>query len=113
MAFVLATIGFFLGHAHKGRQFEPHNAHCSFAVFVSIMFVLQVVLGMYSSFTLKMGWVRGVHKWLRKACKWLHHVNGLLLPFCGFIQIFFGGIATMGFCYGGASKSQQQQQHKK
>ena len=43
---IIAVLGYFLGHLHKGRQFAP-TAHASFANTLMLGLVAQVVMGAY------------------------------------------------------------------
>lgn len=104
---VVATVAYFLGHMHKGRQFKHPNIHASFANSLVLMLIVQVGLGVGLKLHLeeKSGWVgrifggkmgrggrRGVvvvHGWLGKA-----------MPVVSWAQMLFGGIVAMGYCRG-------------
>ncbi|KAF2773491.1 hypothetical protein EJ03DRAFT_285531 [Teratosphaeria nubilosa] len=94
-ATVLAVVGYFLGHAHKGRQFG-HNAHASFANWLMLMLIVQVVLGAYLRLHLEGGFLGRIRKWQVKA----HAVLGGIIPVASWVQMLFGGIASQGFCQG-------------
>ncbi|KAK4543092.1 hypothetical protein LTR36_005869 [Oleoguttula mirabilis] len=92
---VLAIVGYFLGHAHKGRQFGK-NAHASFANWLMLMLVGQVVLGIYLRLHLEKGFLGRIRKWQVRA----HAVLGGLIPVAAWVQMLLGGIASQGFCQG-------------
>ena len=54
LAVILAVVGYFLGHAHGGRQFDT-NVHASFANWLMLMLIAQVVLGAYLRLHLEKG----------------------------------------------------------
>jgi hypothetical protein len=89
----VSVVGWFLGHAHKGRQFA-HNIHSSFAPFVAFLFIGQVVFGIY----LKFHWEKGINKYIRKAAVLCHGTIGKITPIVSWVQMGFGGITLLGFC---------------
>jgi hypothetical protein len=95
LATCLAILGYFLGHAHKGRQFAP-NAHGAFAPILHSLLAAQVLLGVY----LKLHWERGIHGRIRWFALRLHGPIGKLLPVAAWTQMLLGGIASQGFCRG-------------
>ena len=90
---ILSIAGYFLGHAHKGRQFAP-NIHASFATSLSIMLAIQVVFGIY----LKLHLEKGIHSGLRRYTVIGHGIIGKLMPIVSWVQMLFGGITAMGYC---------------
>ncbi|KKA21931.1 Integral membrane protein (Ytp1) [Rasamsonia emersonii CBS 393.64] len=92
---VVAVLAYFLGHAHKGRQFAK-NIHASFANSLMLMMVLQVVLGVY----LKLHLSKGIHGRIRRFIVICHGVIGKLMPVVSWVQMLFGGITALGFCRG-------------
>ncbi|KAF2731206.1 hypothetical protein EJ04DRAFT_443480 [Polyplosphaeria fusca] len=92
---VLAVVGYFLGHKHKGRQFAP-NIHSKFVPTVMLLLILQVAMGIY----LKLHLERGMHGKVRKVVVKAHGVVGKLMPVVTWVQFLFGGITAMGFCRG-------------
>ena len=86
-------MGWFLGHAHKGRQFA-HNIHASFAPFVAFLFIGQVVFGIY----LKFHFERGINRYIRRAAVMCHGTIGKITPIVSWVQMGFGGITLLGFC---------------
>ncbi|CAM1502776.1 Fc.00g075520.m01.CDS01 [Cosmosporella sp. VM-42] len=93
---VLAIVGFFLGHAHKGREFVPHNVHGSFAHILQLLLAAQVILGLY----LKGHWEKGTNGRIRKLIRPCHSVIGKAMPILSWTQMIFGGITALGFCQG-------------
>lgn len=91
-----AILGFFLGHAHKGRQFIPNHVHGKFAHVLQLLLVAQVVLGLY----LKGHWEKGINGKIRKLIRPCHSVIGKLMPLLAWTQMIFGGITALGFCQG-------------
>ncbi|KAJ5232035.1 Protein YTP1 [Penicillium chermesinum] len=91
----IATVAYFLGHAHKGRQFGP-NAHHSFANWLMLMLIVQVALGFYLKLHLEKGG-QGRIRWIFVLA---HGVLGKAMPVVSWVQILFGGIAALGFCQG-------------
>jgi hypothetical protein len=92
----LAVVGFFLGHAHGGREFVGNNIHAIFAHILQILLIVQVVLGLY----LKGHWERGVNGFIRKLIRPCHSVIGKAMPLLAWTQMVFGGITALGFCQG-------------
>lgn len=85
----IAVMGWFLGHAHKGRKFAP-NIHSAFASSLMTMLVGQVGFGVY----LKLHLERGVHGRVRPWVVKLHGVVGKLMPLVSWTQMLFGGITA-------------------
>jgi hypothetical protein len=92
----LAIAGFFLGHAHGGREFIGNNVHSIFAHILQIILAVQVVLGLY----LKLHWERGILGMIRKLVRPCHSILGKLMPVLSWTQMIFGGITALGFCQG-------------
>lgn len=90
---LLALVGYFLGHKHKGRQFAP-NAHAKFVPTLMFTLLAQVVMGVY----LKLHLERGIHGKIRKVVVKTHGWVGKLMPVVSWVQFVLGGIASMGFC---------------
>src|SRR5688500_2601823 len=72
----LALLGFFLGHAHGGREFVSHNIHSVFANILQLLLIGQVVLGLY----LKGHWEKGVNGKIRKLIRPCHSIIGKAMP---------------------------------
>ncbi|KAI9749152.1 MAG: hypothetical protein M4579_006982 [Chaenotheca gracillima] len=89
----LAIVGYFLAHAHKGRQFAP-NIHAKFATTITIALVAQVALGIY----LRLHLEKGIHAKIRRYSILAHGVVGKALPVLSWVQMLFGGITALGFC---------------
>ncbi|GAB0134788.1 hypothetical protein EsDP_00003145 [Epichloe bromicola] len=92
----LALLGFFLGHAHGGREFTGHNIHSIFANILQLLLVGQVVLGLY----LKGHWEKGLNGTIRKLIRPCHSIIGKAMPLMSWAQMIFGGITALGFCQG-------------
>ncbi|KAG8409915.1 hypothetical protein J3458_018991 [Metarhizium acridum] len=92
----LALLGFFLGHAHGGREFVSHNIHSIFANILQLLLIGQVVLGLY----LKGHWEKGVNGKIRKLIRPCHSIIGKAMPLLSWTQMIFGGITALGFCQG-------------
>lgn len=90
---VLAIVGYFLGHKHRGRQFAT-NIHASFATSLTVMLAMQVFFGIY----LKLHWEKGIHARLRRYTVWAHGILGKAMPVVSWVQMLFGGITAVGFC---------------
>ncbi|POR31882.1 Protein YTP1 [Tolypocladium paradoxum] len=93
---ILALLGFFLGHAHGGREFVGGNVHSGFANILQLLLVGQVVLGLY----LKGHWEKGVNGRIRKLIRPCHSIIGKAMPVLSWTQMIFGGITSLGFCQG-------------
>ncbi|KJZ77706.1 hypothetical protein HIM_02883 [Hirsutella minnesotensis 3608] len=91
-----ALLGFFLGHAHGGREFIGGNVHSTFASILQFLLIAQIVLGLY----LKGHWERGVNGRIRKLIRPCHSIIGKAMPLLAWVQMIFGGITTLGFCQG-------------
>ncbi|PVI02722.1 hypothetical protein DM02DRAFT_588950 [Periconia macrospinosa] len=92
---VLAIIGYFLGHKHKGRQFTV-NAHAQFVPVISFILITQIIMGIY----LKLHLEKGIHGKIRIVVVKAHSIVGKLMPVVIWVQFLFGGITAMGFCRG-------------
>jgi hypothetical protein len=91
----LAVGGYFLGHAHKGRQFAP-NAHAKFAFWLNLILVLQVGFGVYLKLHIERGFLGKIRKYIVMG----HGISGKVLPVAAWVQMLLGGIASLGFCRG-------------
>lgn len=91
---VIAILAWFLGHAHKGRQFVSHNVHAVFANILTLLLVVQVVFGGY----LKLHLENGFHGRVRRVVRPIHSVLGKAMPVLSWTQIVFGVITALGFC---------------
>ncbi|BCR85020.1 Ytp1 family protein [Aspergillus chevalieri] len=89
----IAVLAYFLGHAHKGRQFAK-NVHAPFANILMLQLIAQVVLGVY----LKLHLSKGIHGRIRRFIVILHGILGKAMPVVSWAQMLFGGITAMGFC---------------
>lgn len=89
----LATVAWFLGHAHGGRMFH-YSAHAAFSWVVVFVVGAQTVAGLY----LKLHWTWGPYQILRKAFVPVHGIIGKVLPVIGYVQMVLGGIAMLEFC---------------
>ncbi|ANB13599.1 Ytp1p [Sugiyamaella lignohabitans] len=92
---VLALTGFFLGHAHKGRQFEAGNIHSKFAPWVLFMTAGQVAIGVILKLHIEKGFLAHIRRLLVK----IHMVVAVLLPIVSWVQMGFGAITIPGFCH--------------
>ncbi|KAG1054747.1 hypothetical protein G6F43_003265 [Rhizopus delemar] len=97
LASTLFVIGYFLAHAHNGRNYEPHIAHRWFADIVIWTVIMQFILGVY----LKLHLERSFHGRVRPVLVKIHKILGASIPVIGYVQIMLGVIASLGFCYGG------------
>ncbi|KAK7437377.1 hypothetical protein VKT23_018622 [Stygiomarasmius scandens] len=89
----LTLAGYFLGHAHKGRQFLE-GVHGTFAKIIFIPIIAQLVLGIYLKLHIHENTLR---PWAVR----LHGVVGKLYPVIGWTQMLFGAITFRGYCRGG------------
>jgi len=92
---VLAIVGYFLGHAHGGRQFGK-NVHASFANWLMLMLILQVTGGVFLRLHIERGFIGKIRPYLVKG----HAILGGFIPVAAWVQMLFGGIASQGFCQG-------------
>lgn len=90
---ILAIIGYFLGHKHKGRQFSE-NIHARFVPVIMILLIAQIAMGIY----LKLHLERGIHGKIRKVVAKAHGIVGKAMPVVTWVQFVFGGITMLGFC---------------
>ncbi|KAG4430661.1 hypothetical protein IFR05_013858 [Cadophora sp. M221] len=89
----IAVPAYFLGHLHKGRAFT-HNVHASFANWLMLMLIVQIVFGIYLKFHI----TKGFHGKIRKVAVYGHGIVGKLMPVVAWVQMLFGGITALGFC---------------
>lgn len=92
---IVAVLGYFLGHFHKGRAFAP-NAHASFANTLMFMLVVQVGMGIY----LRLHLTKGINGKVRGIVVKGHSIVGKIMPVVSWVQMLFGGIAALGYCQG-------------
>lgn len=92
---VLAIIGYFLGHLHKGRAFAP-TAHGHFSNILMLMLAGQVVLGIY----LRLHLTKEINGKVRGIVVKGHSILGKIMPVASWLQMLFGGIAALGYCRG-------------
>jgi len=90
---IIAVVGYFLGHAHKGRQFGP-NVHAKFSNWLMLMLIAQIVMGAY----LRLHLTKGINAHIRRAAVLGHGVLGKAMPVASWVQMLFGGIAALGYC---------------
>ncbi|KAF9446891.1 hypothetical protein P691DRAFT_803284 [Macrolepiota fuliginosa MF-IS2] len=91
--FALTIGGYFLGHAHKGRQFLP-SVHGSFASFLFIPIIAQLSIGIYLKLHIH-------ERTIRPYFVIAHGILGKLYPVFGWTQMLFGAITFRGYCRGG------------
>ncbi|KAL4942133.1 hypothetical protein BDV06DRAFT_192973 [Aspergillus oleicola] len=89
----IAIVAYFLGHAHKGRQFAK-NVHASFANLLMFILAGQVILGIY----LKLHLEKGINGRIRRVVVIFHGILGKAMPVLSWVQMLFGGITSLGFC---------------
>ncbi|GAA6018593.1 hypothetical protein JCM8202_000573 [Rhodotorula sphaerocarpa] len=92
LGIVLTLAGNYLGHHHRGRSFHM-TAHAHFATYLWLYLVLQTVLGVF----LKLHVLEGSA--LRRGAVTAHGFVGKTFPVVGWVQMIFGGIAALGFCF--------------
>ncbi|CAG8480380.1 9915_t:CDS:2 [Gigaspora margarita] len=92
----IVTLGYFLGHAHEGRQFAGDTAHAAYATYIMILLMGQVCLGLY----LKCHFESGANQWIRPMSVKFHRVIGICMPVVGYIQMVLGVITATGWCRG-------------
>ncbi|RMZ73235.1 integral membrane [Pyrenophora seminiperda CCB06] len=90
---LLAIAGYFLGHAHKGRQFTK-NIHSQFVPYIMLMLIAQIAMGVY----LKLHLEKGINGKIRRIVVKAHGVVGKAMPVVTWVQFVFGGFTAMGFC---------------
>lgn len=95
LAGLLAITGYFIGHMHKGRQFDGGNVHSKFANWMMLVCIGQVAVGVI----LKLHLTKGFLSTIRKGLVRLHLVNAILFPILSWVQIGFGMITLEGFCH--------------
>ncbi|SGY21349.1 BQ5605_C016g08226 [Microbotryum silenes-dioicae] len=85
--------GNFLAHHHGGREFHT-TAHSKLAHYLKYYLILQFLFGTFLK----------THVWqkskFRRGVVVFHSVVGKSFPVVGWVQMIFGGIATLGFCFG-------------
>lgn len=93
IATALAILGYFLGHAHGGRQFST-NVHAAYAPWLMLMVFAQAAMGIY----LKLHLERGINGKIRRWVVSGHGIMGKAIPIAAWVQMLFGGITALGFC---------------
>jgi hypothetical protein len=89
----LAILGYFLGHAHKGRQFTA-NVHARYASWLMFMLFSQAIMGIYLRLHLERGINGKIRRWVVSG----HGILGKIMPLAAWVQMLFGGITALGFC---------------
>ncbi|CZT10431.1 hypothetical protein WAI453_012060 [Rhynchosporium graminicola] len=89
----IAVPAYFLGHLHKGRAFK-HNVHASFANWLMLMLITQIVFGVY----LKFHFTGKINTQIRRVAVYGHGIVGKAMPVAAWVQMLFGGITALGFC---------------
>lgn len=92
---VLALVGFFLGHAHKGRMFAEGNIHATFAPYVMLILVAQIAMGVILKLHIEKGFLGRVRRVIVK----IHLTVAILFPIVSWVQMGFGAITIPGFCH--------------
>ncbi|POY74675.1 hypothetical protein BMF94_2437 [Rhodotorula taiwanensis] len=90
---VLSLAGNFLGHHHAGRSFHM-TAHAHFASYLWWYMISQAAMGVF----LKLHVLEGSR--VRKGVVVAHGIVGKSFPVVGWVQMIFGGIAALGYCFG-------------
>jgi hypothetical protein len=103
----IATVAYFMGHMHKGRQFRKPNIHASFAPTIVLMTIAQVAIGVGLKLHLeeKKGWLGKIFgsksgRSGRRFIVIVHSWIGKMMPLVAWAQMLFGGITALGFCRG-------------
>ncbi|KEZ46630.1 hypothetical protein SAPIO_CDS0455 [Scedosporium apiospermum] len=96
LATALTILGYFLGHMHRGRQFNASNVHAIFATPLFFILAAQVTIGIY----LKLHLEKGINGRIRRLVRPAHSILGKAFPVISWVQMIFGGITTLGFCQG-------------
>ncbi|CAN6675028.1 hypothetical protein TRVA0_080S00122 [Trichomonascus vanleenenianus] len=91
----VALVGYFLGHAHKGRQFPAGNIHARFSSWVMLTALCQVVLGVILKLHIEKGFLGRVRRVLVK----VHLIIAIAFPPMSWVQMLFGAITIPGFCH--------------
>ncbi|CRK18138.1 hypothetical protein BN1708_012253 [Verticillium longisporum] len=65
---VIAVVGYFIGHAHGGREFVHNNVHAKFANLLMFILAGQVTLGVY----LRLHLEKGIHGRIRRIARPFH-----------------------------------------
>ncbi|GAA6038195.1 hypothetical protein JCM8097_005788 [Rhodosporidiobolus ruineniae] len=92
LTILLSLAGNSLGHHHAGRSFHM-TAHAHFASYMWWYMISQGALGVF----LKLHVCEGTA--LRKTAVLAHGIIGKSFPIFGWVQMVFGGIAALGFCF--------------
>ncbi|KXN84261.1 Protein YTP1 [Leucoagaricus sp. SymC.cos] len=91
--FALTIGGYFLGHAHKGRQFLP-SVHGTFGSLLFIPIIAQLSIGIYLKLHIH-------ERTIRPYFVTAHGILGKMYPILGWTQMLFGAITFRGYCRGG------------
>lgn len=89
----IAVPAYFLGHLHAGKVFAE-NVHATFANWLMLMLIVQIVFGIYLKFHI----TKGFHGKIRKVAVVGHGIVGKAMPVAAWVQMLFGGITSLGFC---------------
>lgn len=92
---VLAIVGYFLGHSHKGRKFEAGNIHAQFSKILMPIVLGQVAAGIILKLHIEKGFLGKIRQVLLK----IHGIVGILIPVLTWVQIGFGAITIPGWCH--------------
>ncbi|KAG8874619.1 hypothetical protein FRB98_008338 [Tulasnella sp. 332] len=90
---VTTLIAYYLGHHHGGRAFHA-TAHGYLGSYLFWYLILQASMGIFLK----------AHVWqdsrLRRGIVTTHGIIGKSFPVVAWVQMIFGGIAALGFCFG-------------
>ncbi|KAG9082070.1 hypothetical protein FS749_007132, partial [Ceratobasidium sp. UAMH 11750] len=89
-AYLITTVGYILGHSHKGRSF-PESAHGTAANLILIPLLAQLSLGIYLKLHIH-------EETIRPWAVVLHGIIGKSWLVIGWVQMLFGVIVIRGYC---------------
>jgi len=94
LGFLITACGYYLGHSHGGRKFQP-SAHEKMASILFFPILCQFSLGVYLKLHINEGTA------FRRYVVKMHGILGISYPIWGWIQMLFGAITLGGYCRDG------------
>ncbi|KAA8907655.1 hypothetical protein TRICI_004946 [Trichomonascus ciferrii] len=95
----LTVVGYFLAHAHGGREFSSNNPHGKFAPYVIFLAIVQIGLGVVLKLHLEEKIRHYAVEKIRAIIVKVHLIIACIFPVVSWVQMGFGAITMVGFCH--------------
>lgn len=95
----VTVVGYFLAHAHGGREFSSNNIHGKFAPFVIFVTIAQIGLGVVLKLHLEERIRHYAVDKIRALIVKIHLIIACVFPVISWVHMGFGAITMVGFCH--------------